>query len=98
MKNESSSKKLAELNDASRGLSVTSFARVMYQKVISAEILKFLRETSRGGEITGWKNERVSMRIARIMDTFIISRVAKSAKSKINPLALGDNRRGRDSR
>lgn len=64
---------------ASRESSVTSFARVMYQKVISAnpEILtgNFLRE-GRPRKITGWKNGRASRRIARITDTIIISRAA----------------------
>lgn len=74
---------------------------VMYQKVISAdpEILtrNFLRE--RGN----YRMERWTCLVAHRTDYgyVIISRAAcaraKSAKSKINPSALGDNRRGRDS-
>lgn len=60
------------LNDASGGPFVTSFACVMYQKVISAdpEILtrNFLPQ-ERG--ITGWKNGRASTRIAWITDTLL---------------------------
>jgi len=69
----------------------------MYQKAISADPEILIRNFLQEREITGWKNGRVSTCIAWITDTFTIARAAftraKSAKSKINPDALGDNRR-----
>lgn len=81
-------KKLVGLNDASREPSITSFARVMYQKVISAnpEILtrNFLQER-RNYRMEKWTclgAHRVDLRI-RYYSHAVCTR-AKSAKSKIN--------------
>lgn len=74
--------------DAAGGPFVTSFACVMYQKVISADPEILTRNFLQEREIAGRKNGRASTRIAWITDTLLF---------RVPPLRALSRRRNRKS-